>query len=269
MVLRAPIIIDGIKCFVSDVDEHHKDYPSVGLDNLYRSEKEHFWFVSRREYIIKIFKKYVNTNERIIEIGAGTGSVSRGLMSAGYRPSVGELHLSGLRYAKSYGIQECYQFDLYDPPFKDHFDVIGLFDVLEHLSEQKSALTKINAMLSVNGRLIITVPAHMWLWSREDKIAEHKLRYTKAGILKALSESGFHVVETRYFFVFIVPLLWFRKMLKHDHGADVHDTERQTEITINPLFNRVLLALCRFENKIRFALPNVFGGSIMVVAKKS
>lgn len=268
METKEPQVIDGIKCYCLQVDDNHQDYPASGLDNLFRSESHYFWFLSRCEYIIEIFKKYVKKNESILEIGAGTGNITRNLMTAGYKPAVGELHLSGLRYAKSYGIEECYQFDLYDPPFKDRFDVIGMFDVLEHLDERVDALKQVHSMLRSNGRLILTVPSHMWLWSREDKIAEHKIRYTKATLMDVLKAGGFDVIEVKYFFIFIVPLLWLRKVLHSDLESEVQAAELETEITINPILNKVLLYLCRLENKVRRFLPNLFGGSLMVVAKK-
>ncbi len=268
MVDKKPLIIDGIKCYCSQVDSNHQDYPATGLDNLYRSESHYFWFISRCEYIVEIFKKYVGKHESIIEIGAGTGNVTRNLMAAGYKPAVGELHLSGLYYAKSYGIEECYQFDLYDPPFQNHFDVIGMFDVLEHLDSSVEALKQVNSMLHANGKLILTVPAHMWLWSRDDKIAEHKIRYTKYTLKDALKASGFEVIEMKYFFIFIVPFLWLRKILHSDLNSEVSAVEKKTDITINPFLNKILLGLCRLENKVRKVLPNLFGGSLLVVAKK-
>jgi len=268
MAGKKPQVVDGIKCYCLQVDDNHRDYPATGLDNLYRSERHYFWLVSRCEYIVEIFKKYVGKHENIIEIGAGTGNVTRNLRAAGYKPAVGELHLSGLYYARSYGIKECYQFDLYDPPFQKHFDVIGMFDVLEHLDSSVEALKQVNSMLRVNGKLIITVPAHMWLWSRDDKIAEHKIRYTKSTMKDALKASGFEIVEMKYFFIFIVPLLWLRKILHSDLNSEVSAVEKKTDITINPILNKILLGLCRLESKIRRILPNLFGGSLLVVAKK-
>ena len=268
MDTKEPQVIDGIKCYCLQVDDNHQDYPALGLDNLYRSESHYFWFLSRCEYITEVFEKYVSKDERLIEIGAGTGNIARTLMVKGYRPAVGELHLSGLRYAKSYGIEECYQFDLFDPPFRDHFDVIGMFDVLEHLDNSVEALKKVNSMLRINGKLILTVPAHMWLWSRDDKIAEHKMRYTKSTLADALKASGYEIMEMRYFFIFILPLLWLRKILHSDIHSEVMAEEQEADISIDPILNKILLKLCRLENKIRKFLPNFFGGSLMVVARK-
>lgn len=58
--------IDGVKIFHSDQDESHEDYNSKGLDNLYKQEEKHFWFIARKEFILQNVQKYI---EKLIEIG--------------------------------------------------------------------------------------------------------------------------------------------------------------------------------------------------------
>lgn len=268
MKQKEPIIIDDIPCYSPQVDSNHTDYPESGLKDLYKAESRHFWFIARHEFIINTILKLTDLNSRFIEIGAGTGNVSRKLMDKGYKPAVGELHLSGLKYAKSYGISECYQFDLYDTPFHDSFDAIGLFDVLEHLDKPQKALSNLHSMLHDNGLLYITVPAHMWLWSKLDKAAGHKARYTKSTLSSTIQQAGFEITECRYFFIFITPLLWLRSILNQDKPSDTTNSINTTGISINPVLNKILLAICRIENKLNRFLPNYFGGSLLLVATK-
>ena len=180
MIIKDYKEIDGIKIFHENVSENHNDYNSRGLDNLYTQEEKHFWFLARKNFILQNFKKYIHINSRIIEIGAGTGNVSRYLHNNGYKNiSVGEMHLNGLKYAKSYGIKDCYKFDLLDTPFENEFDTVCMFDVLEHISNDNQALQNVNKMLKKEGEIVLTIPSHMWLWNRDDAIAGHKIRYTK------------------------------------------------------------------------------------------
>lgn len=269
MISKKPEIIDGIECYCTNVDGDHEDYPEAGLEGLYSTEKDHFWFLSRCEYIVDAFKKYVNKKDNIIEIGAGTGNVSRALMSEGYSPAVGELHLSGLRYAKSYGIDKCYQFDLYDSPFKNKFDVVGMFDVLEHLSDTEKALNQIHSMLRGDGKLIITVPAHMWLWNSTDDAAGHKIRYTRQTLMDVFESSGFEVIKIRYFFIMITPLLWIRALFDSRGGVIKDEIMKSSSASINPVLNKILLFICRIENRFNSILPNWFGGSLLAVVKKT
>ncbi|MBU0664950.1 MAG: class I SAM-dependent methyltransferase [Proteobacteria bacterium] len=265
---KHPVIIDGIICYLPNSLDGFADYHSVGLDNLYAAENTHFWFITRREKICGAFKKYVPNHSRIMEIGAGTGYVAEGLQKIGYQVAVGEYHLSGLKYAKQKGIEECYQFDLFEPPFENEFDAIGMFDVIEHLEDDVFAMQQASRMIKPGGYLFVTVPAHQWLWSRNDKIAAHKRRYNKRMIINSVEIGGLEIVEMSYFFASILPLLFLRKLIYRDHDGVVIEKERQKKIPINLLLNKFLLILTRVENYFSQWLPNIAGGSLLLVAKK-
>ena len=208
-------------------------------------------------------------SEKIIEIGAGTGNVSRYFVSNGYkRISVGEMHLRGLRRAKGYGIKECYQFNLLDTPFEDEFNACFMFDVLEHIKGDDFALQNVNKSLHKSGKIVLTVPSHMWLWNRSDAIAGHKRRYTKKELINKLEGNGFVILKARYFFMSITPLLFLRTNLNRDDKSEVKDAEFNNDMSINPVFSDVLLFISRVENKINHLLPNIFGGSLLIIAEK-
>lgn len=84
-------------------------------------------------------------------VGAGTGSVTRHFLSQGFHNiALGEIHPQGLEYTKTYGINNLYCMDLLDAPFKDEFDCIFAFDVLEHIDDDKNALLNMKNMLKNN-----------------------------------------------------------------------------------------------------------------------
>ncbi|OAJ96180.1 class I SAM-dependent methyltransferase [Vibrio bivalvicida] len=253
-----------------EISESHKDYNSKGLTNLYKAEESHFWFLSRKEFIYQQLQPFTLERSKFIEIGAGTGNVTRYLMKKGYQNvAVGEMHLSGLEYAKTYGVNNCYQFDLLRSPFKNEFDTVCMFDVLEHIEDAELALNKVHQMLDQDGHAIFTVPAHSWLWNRDDKIAGHKKRYTKKEIVKELESAGFEVEVARYFFISIVPLLLLRTILNRDTNTPICEDEYHKEIKVGKVTNYILLRLMRLENRMHKYIPNLFGGSLFVVGKKT
>ena len=134
---------------------------------------------------------------------------------------MGELHLNGLRYAREYGVDKCYQFDLFEPPFQEHFKAVALFDVLEHLEDDKKALQNIHSILKPDGQIVLTVPVHQWLWNRDDRIACHKKRYTKKDLCEVVKSAGFKTETIEFFFCRITPLLLLRRFLKPDHSREV------------------------------------------------
>jgi len=259
----------GIKVFHEDIETNHDDYNAQWLDQIFQEEERHFWFIARKEFIFNQMKKLIDSSAKIIEIGAGTGNVSRYLQQRGYSNlAVGEMHSNGLRYAKSYGIKECYQFDLLRAPFVDEFEVVCMFDVLEHIEDDHLALSNIYTILQKRGHLVLTVPSHMWLWNHDDIIAGHKRRYTRKELERKLNDAGFKVEISRYFFISIVPLLWVRKVLNRNKMKETCADNDEKSIALNALVNKVLLYITRLENRIENFLPNRFGGSLLVIASK-
>ncbi len=282
--------------------EANNHFPSEGMDMLYLAENKHFWHIARREFIYHEVNRiltalYADSNSRgikILDVGAGTGSVTRHFLGHGFcNIALGEIHPQGLEYAKTYGIKDLYCMDLLDAPFKDEFDCIFAFDVLEHIDDEKTALINMKSMLQNNTKslLALSVPAHKWLWNTHDVSVHHKRRYTKAELTNLMRACGFEIVTARYFFTAITPLLWLRALL---HNAPYPNTSTNgiiqnkrdsTQIQPNkeeskilrdipppkPI-NSTLLGLCRLENKIQNLLPQnfslPFGGSLLVIGKK-
>jgi len=262
--------IDGIKIYNPEIDNDHEDFDAKHLDNLYEAENKLFWSIFRKEYILEKFEKFVNKNSKIIEIGAGTGNVSRYLMKNGYKNiSVGEMHLNGLRYAKTYGIDNCYQFDLLKTPFENEYDIVSMFDVLEHIEDDILALEQCYKMIKNDGFVVITVPAHMWLWNRSDRVVGHKRRYSKEELQQKVESVGFKTIEVKYFFILITPLLFIRKLLDNDDGSETIKDEKFKHLNLSKVVNNMLSFICNIENKIEKFMPNSFGGSLFLIGLKN
>lgn len=270
MILKPSKVIDDIIVFDGNIDIDHSDYNVKGLNSLYQAENKHFWFIARKEFILENIQKYINKTDKIIEIGAGTGNVSRYLQKNGYENfSVGEMHLNGLKYAKEYGMKDCYLFNLLDSPFENEFDAVFMLDVLEHIENDDLALYNVHNTLKTNGNIILTVPTHMWLWSRDDAVAGHKTRYIKKELVKKLETNGFKILNARYFFISIIPLLYLRTILNKDDKSTVTEREIGKGVSMNSILNSILLFVSRIENKINNLLPNFFGGSLLIIARKN
>jgi len=255
-------IIDNVPYFKNYVDAKEYDLAeyTVEIDKIANAEKEHFWFKSRRNLILQIFNKFISKKDKVIEIGAGTGSIARMLSDNGYDISIGEIHPNGIQYALKNNNQKLsiYQFDIMQNPFMEHFDVVGLFDVLEHIEDDKLAIYNISKMLKRGGKIVLTVPAHMWLWCEEDEISNHFKRYELNSLKQLLKEEGFSIKYASNFFISIVPLLYLRT--KSKSSAD---------IKINPIINFILSMVSNVENKILNSIVSKVGGSIIIVAEKN
>jgi 2-polyprenyl-3-methyl-5-hydroxy-6-metoxy-1,4-benzoquinol methylase len=260
--------VDGIVLFNPEIPDDHEDFKSEGLDPLYGNEQKHPWFKHRVKIIHKAFAAYVSKGEDILEVGAGTGYTARTLMDAGYESiSIGEMHKSGLLYARQYGLEKLYQFDLRTPPFREHFDVVALFDVLEHIEDDELVVRNVHGMLRPGGRVILTVPAHRWLWSRIDELSGHHRRYNRKAIASLFESAGFEILESRYFFTGLVPLLLARSLLSRK--ATWETIVSESGLTVSRLGNQVLRLATGPGDFLLAPLRKFAGGSLLAVARKA
>jgi 2-polyprenyl-3-methyl-5-hydroxy-6-metoxy-1,4-benzoquinol methylase len=258
---------EGVLLFSPGIISDHADYRAEGLDGLYRHERDHPWFRHRLNVVRRAFAVHVGKAEKVLEVGAGTGYTARVLKDDGYADvSVGEMHVNGLVYAKRYGLDGLYQFDLRTPPFRDHFDAVALFDVLEHLPDDAAALRNIHGMLRSGGKILLTTPAHRWLWSRVDDLSGHHRRYDRGRMASLLKAAGFAVLECRYFFIGLVPGLLVRSLLARTTTRE--SLEHGCGLTVSGLGHAMLRLACGPGDVVLFPLRHLTGGSLIAVARK-
>jgi len=257
---------DRILIFDEVQDEQLSTYDPRHLEELVKAESYHFWFTTRRDKVCSIFNNHVGKECRILEIGGGTGFIAERLQQLGFNIELSDCASNGLAYARERGIEKLYQFDLFNPPFQEAFDVICLFDVLEHLNDDHQALEMLKKMLKPGGKIILTVPAHQWLWNRDDTLAGHKRRYTKKQLELVFKSAGLQPLYLRYFFIMILPFLVLRKWIKKD-DSQAHSNEK-IDFRIPSYANKFFYFLTKIEFQLDWLLPNIMGGSLIGIAQK-
>jgi SAM-dependent methyltransferase len=98
-------------------------------------------------------------------------------------------------------------------PFRDgSLDLVGSFDVLEHLADDDVALREQARVVRPGGHVVSAVPADPRLWSAHDEAVGHHRRYDKATFETLASKSGLHVIHATHFFSFLwLPALLTRR----------------------------------------------------------
>jgi SAM-dependent methyltransferase len=232
-------------------------------------EEGHFWFEARNELLIVALQKHFGNCRHFLEIGCGTGFVLKGIAQhfPQIRLSGSELFRQGLKFAEQ-RLPRCelFQMDARDIPFCHEFDVIGAFDVLEHIEDDQTVLAQIHGALKPGGGLIVTVPQHPGLWSAADDYSFHKRRYTRGELLGKVRQAGFQVLQITSFVTLLLPLLVASRLGKRQ---DVSNFDPEAEFRIGAAVNRMLLAILRLERRmieIGASLPA--GGSLLLVARR-
>jgi SAM-dependent methyltransferase len=253
-------------------------YDPTFFDELAVVEDRHFWFRARNRLIFELAKRIssgLKPGYLVLELGCGTGNVLRVLENACSEGKVVglELWFEGLRHARERSNAFVIQGDVRKCPFGRQFDLIGMFDVLEHIKEEGDTLDSVWRLLTPGGRLLLTVPAHPFLWSYFDEAAHHCRRYSPAEIRKRLMEAGFEVEYQSQFMASLFPLVWiYRKMSGVRRPSDSREAKMlaSKEFRLIPIVNGVLSALLNLEARwlaSGHSLPA--GTSLVVIARRS
>jgi SAM-dependent methyltransferase len=234
----------------------------------------HFWFVARRALIVALADRYAPAARQLIEIGCGSGNVVKALAAA--RPwtrMVGtDLHPTGLSLARSRlpHTVELLQVDARELPFRSAFDLVGAFDVLEHIEEDELVIARASDALTEGGVLIATVPQHPSLWSRTDEVAHHVRRYRLGELETKISRHGFKVVFSTSYAATLLPAMALQRVLARRARPDADSRAiARREFAIGPRLNRWLTAVLSAEISLtRRRVRWPVGGSRVVVARK-
>jgi 2-polyprenyl-3-methyl-5-hydroxy-6-metoxy-1,4-benzoquinol methylase len=130
-------------------------------------------------------------------------------------------------------------------------DVYLLTDVLEHIEKPKQILEEIVGKSNQGALLIISVPAHMILWSGHDVFLKHYRRYTRKNLLKELSCLDYELIELKYIFnILFIPVLMFRTITRKRITSNM----KQHNFLMQAIFRIVLKFDVLFKNKFPFGL---------------
>ena len=188
-------------------------YPVTGHRNLAAIEDESYWFRHRAEIVTGWLSRNP-PNGCLFDVGGGNGFMVRAIRDAGYPAVLLEPGTDGCRVALSRGLAPVLNGTtrtLAVP--SSSLPSVGLFDVIEHVANDREFLRHIFDLLVPGGRLYMLVPAHQGLWSTNDEVAGHFRRYSRREIVRELGEAGFEPVYSTYLFrALVLPVLILRAL---------------------------------------------------------
>jgi len=226
---------------------------------LRNAENTHFWFTSRRKWILSCIKQFVTPPAKILEVGCGTGNVSNFLAIKGFTVIGCELHHEAIMLSWPGFIK--IQGDANNLPFQNNsFDIVGLFDIIEHFQDDRILLQEAFRVLKKGGIVVLTVPARKELWSYFDERGFHKKRYTKATLHSLLRGTGLTPSLIEYMFMSLyIPMRFIRGK----------KNQKINPFEINKLLNTFLKGFFDVERSVSKAFPLPIGTSLIAVAQKS
>lgn len=264
-----PETVDGYVACAPELAKENTGFKPESFAHLYAMESGNFWFRSRNRIIQWALAKYFPEAKTFLEIGCGTGFVLSTIERSfpHLRLYGSDIYTCGLAFASSRTKNaQLFQMDARKIPFDDEFDVIGCFDVLEHVREDGQVLSQLYQAVRPGGGIILTVPQHRFLWSFRDEYALHVRRYSARDLSSKLKRSGFKVIKVVSFVSLLFPLMLASRLHMKKKGTQA-DPRAELKIsgTLNNLFEKVLTVE---QGLIRMGISFPFGGSLLVIAKK-
>ncbi len=218
--------LDHLGIYRPETPVHHRndEYQESGFKTLLEMQEKHFWYIGRHQFLLSVLKRHVShASQRCIDLGGGVGGWVRFLLDN--HPShckdlaLGDSSAVALVEARKILPQEVklYQVDLMNLHWKNEWDIAFLLDVMEHCPQDAMILRQTYDALKPGGKLIISAPALMYFWSQNDVHANHLRRYNISDYRRLAEETGFHLVDARYFMFFLSPLYWLSRKTKSSH----------------------------------------------------
>ncbi len=226
-------------------------------------EETHWWFVARRDMIMRLLRDE-SKESRILDIGCSAGAMLRQLERAGFVNAWGiDTSEKAVESCRAKGQKNVSLMDGASMAFGDsEFDLLIASDVLEHIADDRMALSEWRRVLKTGGRLLVFVPAFPFLWSGHDEANRHYRRYGRRELVSKLQDAGFSIERSTYWnaatFLPVLAARLSRRFLRLKDD-DLHG---------QPLLNGPLTGLLCFENAIAERVHIPVGVSIMSLAVK-
>jgi len=222
----------------------------------------HFWVNRRFDVLQRIANSVVSGAAEIAEVGCGHGLLQRQIEDTYGKPVTGfDLNEYGLKHNVSRISRVCcYDIHQRNEELRGKFDLILLFDVLEHISDEDRFLDALSFHLAPQGKLIVNVPAGRWAFSEYDTAAGHVRRYAVKDLQAVALRNKLEIQNWTWWGFPLVPAVAMRKLVLRGR----RDLRKINAIGFDskaPWIDKALGALARLER-----IPQKFlGTSIMAV----
>lgn len=240
------------------------------LGSMIEVDELHPWYKARMVLINEVIGTNISLDAKVLDFGCGSGAVLEMLKNKGLVNIRGaDVSESCVTLAKSRGLEVNLIKPGYSELVKRKYDLILLLDVLEHIENDLEVLSILRSSLSDNGRILITVPAHNFLWRSHDDANHHYRRYSRKSLVKLIADSDCTIIHLRWWnsimflgFLFIS----IRDKLSKRFFKDTSKKEDNFDLP-SKFISKVILRILSIESKSEL-LGKCMGVSLIALIKK-
>ena len=240
-----------------------------------RFELYHWWHVARRRIILDFIERYAlasrnGRSPRWLDVGCSTGILMSALPAITDKIGI-DADAASVAKAKERGL-DCrvvatdsgWNLTQYGT-----FDLITLCDVVEHVEDDREAITAAYEALNPGGVVLVTVPAMKSLWSAHDVLNHHFRRYSRQELRGLFNDKGkWSVLKLSYFSSFLLPFIWATRMMKNLRYGLKPDVSRSDIFAPHPRIDSALVRIFQSERIVLKHAGFPLGSSLILTARK-
>jgi SAM-dependent methyltransferase len=260
---------NGTVLFAPELANADVGFEQSSFDHLPELEENSFWFEARNSLLVWAIRDYFPDARSLLEIGCGTGFVLAGLRVAfpDMRLVGSELSVRGLEIARQrLPDAELLQMDARRIPFDSEFDLVGAFDVIEHVDEDVLVLQQMAQAVKPGGGILITVPQHPRLWSPADEFSRHRRRYVRGELTSKLASAGIRLLRTTSFVSLLLPAIVASRVLERRRSR--FDPVAEFRASGGRMGAALGAAMTAERILIRAGVSFAAGGSLLAVGRR-
>jgi SAM-dependent methyltransferase len=235
---------------------------TAAYETLAAMESHYWWHVGRLRILDRqVHRIAAGRRLRILNVGCGTGGTVAMLQRYGSVVNV-DVSDQAIAFMTRLGHTDTVKVTGVDLPFEDgSFDLVAAFDVLEHIDPDVPALREWRRVLRPDGRVLLTVPAHPWLWSGYDVSQHHHRRYTRRSLRAASAGAGLTPRRISYAIAFSLPLIVGFRLLAGATGRPLGS--QASYVPVPGPVNRAFIGMLALEARMHGRLPVPFGTTVL------
>ena len=235
---------------------------------MFELERTHWWFAAKHRIVLEVLRRFAPpesagaARRQIADIGCGCGRMLE-LMANSYDAVGMDASPIAVEFSRQRGVKVV-EGKLPDPlGLPEHsFDAVTMLDVLEHLDDDVACARSVARLLKPQGILLLTVPAHQWLFGPHDTAHHHRRRYSRWQLRQVLQQAGLHVRFVTYCNTILFPLALAQR------AAALLASGNQAPATVIPAkpINALFRSIFSAERHLIGRVPMPWGLSLLAVA---
>lgn len=237
---------------------------------MYQLEANYWWHVAKRQLVKVLISnlKLKPHKTSLVDVGCGTGKFLEEMDKwANWEQLIGldgaDEALKFTRRRKAAQVKKA-DFEKRLPLADNSVDIITSLDVVEHIADDENLILEIGRILKPGGVVIITVPAHQWMWTYWDDILGHKRRHTRKSVSRLMKLANLETLKLSYFYSYLLPVALVFRFLKCKTG----NAGKSDFVTLPEWLNQALIKMAQLETWIINYINIPIGLSVVCLAQK-